>query len=187
MKKVVLAVLAVMCVASFSFAGNWGLGLKAGAGENKLNKVPGDKTEKGYIFAGVEVLHEFDLSEVNKLGIKVGVETWQKDKISNSSYWADIETYQFPITLYYKRDNGIKAFSYYIGGGFTYITGRAHDSNGHKYSKNKGLVHAMAGAEYRFTQTFALGLDVAYSHHAGLQSLSNHEGFRGALVGRFYF
>ena len=187
MKKVVLAVLAVMCAASFSFAGTWGLGIKAGAGENKLNKIRNMKTEKGYILAGVEILHEFDLSKLNKLGIKVGAETWQKDKISDSYFWQEFETYQFPLTLYYKRDNGVGAFSYYIGGGFTYITGRSHDSNGHKFSKNKGLVHAMAGTEYRFTQTFALGLDVAYSHHAGLQSLSNHEGFRGALVGRFYF
>ncbi len=30
MKKIILAVLAVMCVSSLSFAGNWGLGLKLG-------------------------------------------------------------------------------------------------------------------------------------------------------------
>ena len=187
MKKVVLAALVVLCLASFSFAGNWGLGLKVGAGENDLEKVTGVDTEKGYGFAGVELLHEFDLSETNKLGLKVGAETYQKDKVSHAGFWADYQTYQFPITLYYKLDRGVNAFSYYIGGGFTYITGREHDSNGHKYSQNKGFVHAMAGTEYRFTELFALGVDVAYSHHAGLQEVSHHSGFRGALVGRFYF
>ncbi len=186
MKKIVLAVLAVMCVTSFSFAGNFGLGVKVGAGEN--NWKPGlmaTDVEKGYGFAAVEALYEFDtLNEYDKIGLKVGAELYQKDKASNA--FSDVQTYDIPVTLYYKRDNGIKALSYYAGGGFTYINSRVKSIG---YTKSKGTGHIMAGIEYRFTKTFALGADAIYNLHAALQAgdVSDRTGFRGALVGRFYF
>lgn len=186
MKKVVLVVLAVMCVSSFAFAGNFGLGLKVGAGENKWNPGPMmTDVEKGYGFVGVEMLYEFDtLKEYDKIGLKVGAELYQKDKASGG--WTDVVTYDIPVTFYYKRDNGVGAFSYYAGGGFTYINSRVKSI---KYTKSKGTGHLMTGIEYRFTKGFALGADAIYNIHAGLQSgeVSDRTGIRGALVGRFYF
>ena len=189
MKKVVLAVLAVMCVASFSFAGNWGLGLKAGAGENDWKTYGSTDVDKGYGFAGAEILYEFDTSSNNKIGLKVGVEAYQKDKASFSGIDTEVKTWNCPVTLYYKWDKGVNAFSYFLGGGFTYINSRWHDSSAVKYTHSKGMAHLMAGTEYRFTQGFALGVDVTYNIDAGLQAgeVSDRTGFRGALVGRFYF
>ena len=189
MKKVVLAVLAVSCFATFSFAGNWGLGLKAGAGQNDWKVYSATDIEKGYGFAGAEILYEFDLASNDKIGLKVGAEMYQKDKAKHSGNEVSIQTSNFPITLYYKWDKGVGAFSYFFGGGFTYINSRTHDYPNVKYTKSKGMAHLMVGTEYRFTQAFALGVDITYNIDAKIVAgtVSDRSGFRGALVGRFYF
>ena len=187
MKKIVLAVLAVMSAVSFSFAGNFGLGLKVGAGENNWKNAPFETdVEKGYGFAGAEILYEFDLASNDKIGLKVGAEIYQKDKAKISGNEFSVQTSNFPITLYYKWDKGVGSFSYYAGGGFTYINSREKSIS---QTKSKGMAHLMAGTEYRFTEGFALGVDVTYNFDAKLSAgyTSDRSGFRGALVGRFYF
>ena len=60
-----------------------------------------------------------------------------------------------------------------------------------KYSKTKMFPHVMIGAEYRFCQLFALGLDVRYNIGAKIKKegdvLSDRSGLGGALAARFYF
>jgi len=61
--------------------------------------------------------------------------------------------------------------------------------------KNKVFPHIVAGGEYRFTKTFALGLEARYNIGGKAKKniedenivLSNRSGFGAALTGRFYF
>ena len=58
-------------------------------------------------------------------------------------------------------------------------------------SKTKIFPHITAGAEYRFNEVFALGLDVKYNIAAKVKKddlvLSDRSGIGAALTGRFYF
>ena len=190
MKKVVLAVLAVMCVASFSFAGNFGLGIKAGAGENDWKVSMWDNIDKNYGFAGAELLYEFGQTGSNRFGLKVGFDVYQQDKASDVWGEEKVNTFNVPVTIYYKWDRGVGAVSYFLGAGFTYVRSIVETGGSPKeYSKSKGLAHGTIGAEYRFSELFALGVDATYNFGAKLDEgyVSDHSGFRGALVGRFYF
>ena len=184
MKKLALAVLAVF-VASAAFAGNFGLGLKVGAGQNDLKgDGVGIKLDKNYGFAGAELLYEFGQTGSDRLGLKVGFDIYQEDKVTFGSLEDKIKTYNVPLTLYYKWDRGIGAVSYFLGAGATYVR-----AEGKWTSKSKGFAHGVLGAEYRFSELFALGADATYNFGAKLEAgtLSDRSGFRGALTARFYF
>ena len=60
-----------------------------------------------------------------------------------------------------------------------------------KEHKSKVAPHLVAGAEYRFTKVFALGLEAKYTFGAKIKKdgdvYSDRSGFSGALTGRFYF
>ena len=208
MKKLAVAVLAVLFVAPAAFADNWGIGLKLGAGENDpkdLRQVYNEETafnrelDKNAGFFGVEALYEFDLNdEANKLGVKVGVDMYGDNKLELRNYgfyqeWKE-ETYAFPISVYYKRDNGIQNFSWFAGAGMTVIHTKL-DAKGvwetDSESKNKVFPHVIVGGEYRFTQLFALGLEARYNFAAKVKKhdvvYSDRSGFGAALTGRFYF
>ncbi|MBR3631883.1 MAG: porin family protein [Elusimicrobiaceae bacterium] len=208
MKKVIIAVLAVLMVAP-AFANNWGVGLKLGAGQNdpKAMKDVYDnppagvtKTEldKNAGYFGLEAMYEFDLNdEANKIGVKVGWDMYGENKLELKAPGAKEEvteeTYSFPFTVYYKRDNGVKNFSWYGGAGFTILRTKL-DAKGAYFgddSKTKVFPHIVAGGEYRFTQVFALGLEARYNIAAKVKKggdvYSDRSGFGGALTGRFYF
>lgn len=208
MKKLAVAVLAVLFIAPAAFADNWGIGLKLGAGENDpkdLRRVYNEETafnrelDKNAGFFGVEALYEFDLNdEANKLGVKVGVDMYGDNKLELRNYgfyqeWKE-ETYAFPISVYYKRDNGIQNFSWFAGAGMTIIHTKL-DAKGvwetDSESKNKVFPHVIVGGEYRFTQLFALGLEARYNFAAKVKKhdvvYSDRSGFGAALTGRFYF
>ncbi len=205
MKKLILTVLAVLFIAPAAMAKDWGVGVKLGAGENDpkdmkevYDSMPGSKElDKGAGYFSLEVLHEWALSdEANKLGFKIGWDMYGENKVEhNSSPYLEIteETYAFPFTLYYKRDNGLQKISWFAGAGLTILHTKLEAKGLVKddISKNKLFPHITVGAEYRFTRVFALGLDARYNFAAKVKKdgdvLSDRSGFGAALTGRFYF
>ena len=205
MKKL-LIVLGVLCLSPVVFADNWGVGVKLGIGENdpssfqELYDISFDasrKLETDDSFAGLEGLYEWDLnSPANKLGVRLGIEAFGENELQ---IWelGDYEnyketTYAIPLSVYYKRDNGVKKLSYYGGVGVTFISTEVEDDVfDESVSENKVFPHILAGVEYRFTQLFALGFEAKYNIGAKVKKdgvvLSDRSGFSGALTGRFYF
>ena len=102
----------------------------------------------------------------------------------------------FPVTVYYKRDNGVKNWSWFAGAGISFLrteleaSGAGFGGND-KDHKSKVFPHITVGGEYRFTEVFALGLDAKYNIGAKTKKdgavYSDRSGFGAALTGRFYF
>ena len=194
MKKLALAVVAVFCVASAGFAGNWGLGLKLGAGQNDPKTLKDMHTsgtlEENAMFFGIEGQYEWDIQETNKLGLRFGIDGYGDNELKVGSSKATESTYAVPLTVYYRWDKGVKAFSYYAGAGLTYINTEVKITGFDKEHKSKFFPHIVAGGEYRFSQLFALGLEGRYNIGAKLKKSgyeTDRSGFGAALVGRFYF
>ena len=189
---------------------NWGVGVKMGIGQNnpKILKDAYDEAfdwgytskelDKNAGYFSLEVLHEWTLTdESNKIGFKVGWDMYGENtlklKVSGASEKATEETYAFPFTVYYKRDNGIKNISWFAGAGATILHSKIELSGleDDDTSKTKVFPHITAGAEYRFTRVFALGLEARYNFAAKVKKdgdvLSDRSGFGAALTGRFYF
>lgn len=198
MKKLLVSLLSVFCFASFAVAGDWGAGVKLGVGENdpkSLNEAfhsaGGELTEGNGIF-GLEVLYEWNLNDdVNKLGLKVGLDVYGENEWKNSYYGFKVtETiYAFPITLYYKQDYGVKNWSWFAGAGISFMKGEVEDGPD-TYKESTVFPHITAGAEYRFTEVFALGLEAKYNINAELKKgfyTTDRSGISAALTGRFYF
>lgn len=203
-KLVVLGVLlSILCAwPTAAKADNWGVGVKVGVSENDpktLKEVQdyyyrSELTEDGAVFGGAEVLYEFDLKEeANKLGVKVGVDVFGQNKLETYSpvYGKVTETtLALPLTVYYKRDNGVKGWSPFVGAGVSFFRTQIKE-NDTKDHKSKVVPHIVAGAEYRFTKLFALGVEAKYNFNAKLEKdgnvYSDHTGLSGAVTGRFYF
>lgn len=210
MKKLVLAALAVLFIAPAAMAEGWGVGVKLGAGQNDPKDMKdlydeafdlgatSKELDKNAGYFSLEVLHEWALNdEANKIGAKVGWDMYGENKLELKFLGANEkfteETYAFPFTVYYKRDNGVGKFSWFGGAGFTILhtkveaSGLAADDT----SKTKVFPHIVLGGEYRFTKVFALGLDARYNIAAKVKKdggvLSDRSGFGAALTGRFYF
>ena len=194
MKKLVLVVLAVF-VASAAFAGNWGLGLKLGYGQNDpktmkdlFDAYGGTLDENGGVFA-IEGQYEWDLQGANKLGLRFGLDFYGNNELTQGSTTTE-NTIALPLTVYYRWDGGVKAFSYYAGGGITYIETEM-EAPGLERSESKWFPHVLAGAEYRFSELFALGIEAKYNISAEVKkegaTYSDRSGVVGVLVGRFYF
>lgn len=207
MKKLLIAVLAVLFVAPAAMAKDWGIGVKLGAGENdpKTLKDAYDESagfnrelDKNAGFFSLEVLHEWALNdEANKIGAKIGWDMYGENKVERhlGVYNQEVkeESYAFPFTVYYKRDNGIQKLSWFGGAGFTIMHSKLKATGWVKddISKTKVFPHVVIGGEYRFTRVFALGLEARYNFAAKVKKegtvLSDRSGFGGALTGRFYF
>jgi hypothetical protein len=171
-----------------------------GAGENGpkflkdfYNHYGGDLT-KNYGIFGLEALYEWDLNnETNKIGAKVGLDIYGESEWKAGGYKITQDTYAFPVTVYYKKDNGVKAWSYYGGAGVTFLKNHFEIKffGESKEDKWKVFPHIMAGGEYRFTELFALGLEAKYNCSAKVRSgsriMSDRSGLSGSIVGRFYF
>lgn len=195
MKKITLAVLAVFFVASAGFAGNWGLGLKLGAGQNDAktlkdeHKAYGGELDEGYGVFGLEGQYETEMSETGKLGIRFGVDVYGDNELKVGATKETESTYAVPLSAYYRWDNGVKAWSWYAGGGISYIRTEVEIGT-FKDHKSKVFPHVMGGVEYRFTELFALGFEAKYNIGAKIEKdgyKTDRSGFSGALVGRFYF
>ncbi len=202
MKKLLVAVFAVFALSAASFAGGWGLGVKLGAGQNdpktlKDAHTSGTLTEAPGVFA-LEGLYEWDLQgkkfkqvgSENKIGLRFGFDFYGENKLEQGGATAKEDTTSLPITVYYKHDSGIKKVSWYAGAGLTFIQTK-FEIPGDTIKEDKIFPHIMAGAEYRFTKLFALGLDLKYNFNAKITKrdavLSDRTGLQGALAARFYF
>lgn len=196
MKKLLVSLLSVFCFASFAVAGDWGAGVKLGVGENdpkSLNEAfdyYGGKLTEGNGIFGLEVFYEWNLNDdVNKLGWKVGLDVYGENEWKYSYYKVTETIYAFPITFYYKQDYGVKNWSWFAGAGITLMKGEAEDGPD-TYKDSQVFPHITAGAEYRFTEVFALGLEAKYNINAELKKgfyTTDRSGISAALTGRFYF
>jgi len=194
MKKLTLAVLAVF-VTSAAFAGNWGLGLKLGGGQNDpktlqdLLDTYGGELDKVYGFFSIEGQYEAEMTETGRLGVRLGLDAYGDNEFKYGSTKVSESTYGIPLTLYYRWDNGIKGWSYYAGAGATYIRTEWEEGSLENH-KSKIFPHVVGGVEYRFTQLFALGVEAKYNISAKIEKdgyKTDRSGISGALVGRFYF
>ena len=196
MKKLVIAVLAVLFVAPAVMAKDWGAGIKLGYGANDPKTMkdmngPGTDLDKNGAFFGLEGLHEWALNdEANKIGAKVGWDMYGENELKGFGNKITETTYTFPFTVYYKRDNGVGKIAWFGGAGVTILRTKIEEGS-EDTSKNRVFPHIVAGAEYRFTKVFALGLEARYNFSAKVKkdgaTLSDRSGFGGALTGRFYF
>lgn len=214
MKKWLIATMAVLFVAPCILANEWGLGMKIGIGKNDPKGIKetintaetlgySGSLDKNPGFLGIETAYEKNLAEHDKLGIKLGLDWYlqNKGKLSTSGITVmegKERTYAIPLTVYYKRDQGINNFSFYGGAGITFIQSDVEityhpalgidNENPHK---NKFFPHILIGAEYRTSEVFALGLEAKYNINAKLKKhgevLSDRSGLSAALTGRFYF
>lgn len=198
MKKL-LVVLGLLCLTPVAFADNWGVGVKLGIGENDpksmndtFDEFGGKLTTSDGLFA-VEVLHEWDVNETDKIGLKLGVDAYGENKYEYGVLEATENTYAIPLSVYYKKDNGVRKLSYFIGAGVTYINSEMEFSGTllDTVKEDKVFPHILGGAEYRFTELFALGLDLKYNFSAKMEKegevVSDRSGFSAAVAGRFYF
>ncbi len=202
MKKLAIAVLAILFVAPSALAEGWGVGVKLGAGENEPKGMEdafhdlGGTLDKNESYLGVEVLYEWDLNdEANKIGLKAGWDMYGENELKPLLPGEKITetTYAFPVTVYYKRDNGVKHLSWWAGAGATFLRTEVEASGSvmADHNQNKVFPHVAAGAEYRFTHLFALGLEARYNIDAKVEEdgaiFSDRSGFGAAVTGRFYF
>ena len=197
MKKVAIAVLAVLFFAPSAFAvgeSGWGLGLKLGYAQNDpkaLKDLPGGTLDENGAYFSIEGQYEWALQDSNKLGLRFGLDSYGENEYKNAGVEVKEETIAFPITVYYKWDGGVKGWSFYGGAGLTYIYTNADYSWASDEHKSKVFPHVAGGAEYRFTELFALGAEARYNFGAKVKKdgfvMSDRSGFGAALVGRFYF
>ena len=197
MKKLVIAVVGLLCFAPAALADNWGVGFRVGAAENdpkalKDNHVAGTTLDEGYGVFGLEALYEWTLNEeANKIGAKLGVDVYDVNELKGPGGKIEENTYAFPLTVYYKRDNGVQNWSWFAGAGLTFLRTEVEASGFDTDHKSKVFPHITAGAEYRFSRLFALGLDVKYNIGAKAKKdgavYSDRSGIGAALTGRFYF
>ena len=189
------------------YTGQFGLGVRLGVAQNNpkdMKDAYDEAFDWGYsqkeltrnngVF-GVEVFHEWELEQpTDMLGVRWSYEGYGKNKLSLD--WGDEKleetSYAFPLTVYYKKNNGIKHWSFLAGAGVTLICSELQNKvAGYDESKTKVFPHITVGAEYRFTEVFALGLDVKYNIAAKVKKdgdvLSDRSGIGAALTGRFYF
>ena len=196
MKKWLVAVFAVLFFAPISFADNWGFGVKLGVAEtdpktlNDALDAYGGKLTEGEGLFGLEVLHEWNLNDdINKLGLKLGLDVYGENEWKDYPDKVTETIYAFPLTVYYKQDYGVKNRSWFAGAGITLMKGEAEDGPA-TYKDSQVFPHITAGAEYRFTELFALGLEAKYNINAELKKgfyTTDRSGISGSLTGRFYF
>ena len=218
MKKALLAVLVALFISPAAFADNWGATVKLGMGENDPktlndgfnNGLASKDLTEGDEFFGLEGLYEHNLTDNDKVGVRLGIDFYGENELETRSQIENLKedgtenTYAIPLTVYYKRDNGIKNWSFFAGAGITYIHSELEyeaedlmgiDKEEFTLSKSKVFPHVMAGAEYRFSQLFALGLEAKYNFSAKTEKdyeglnvvVSDRSGLSGAVTARFYF
>ena len=189
----------ILLFAPVVFADNWGVGVKLGLGENNpkdmedtYDEFGGKLTTSDGLFA-LEALYEWNLNEADKIGLKIGVDVYGENKYELGVLEATENTYAIPLSVYYKKDNGVQKLSYFVGLGVTYIDSEIDFSGTllDNVEKDKVFPHILGGIEYRFTEVFALGVDLKYNFSAKMKKdgevVSDRSGFSAALTGRFYF
>ncbi len=211
MKKIFLALFMMVVFYSSVFADEYGIAAKLGMSDNNYPSSYGNVQTSPLVF-GIECFYEWSLTNnklqqeeiINKIGIKLGLDLYGKNKLqiefrdihgipTDPERWVIKErSKSLPVTVYYKWDKGEKYLSYFVGGGFTFISSNLSanylESNIKEY---KWFPHVVVGGEHRFTKDFALGIDFKYNFCAKLKKgdliLSDHSGLQGSLLAKFYF
>ena len=191
-------------------ARQWGVGIRTGVGQNDpktMNEIYDEAFDMGFskkeitknpVVFGLEGLYEWSLNdEANKLGVRAGLDIYGQNELKLDGGYVKVteDTYAFPISLYYKKDNGIKKWSWFAGAGVTLIHTEAEIKivavDSEKSSKSKVFPHIIAGGEYRFCKLFALGAEAKVNLGAKIKDdgdvISDRSGFSAAITGRFYF
>ena len=203
MKKLLLAVLAVVLMSSASFADVVGFGVKGGGGRNNpeglksFESAYGGDLDKNPLFMGFELMYEKNLAgyydqgmnSTVKLGFKLGIDIYGVNELKNSPVYIDTkeETIGVPLSVYLKYDNTL---SFYVGGGISYFrTTMTYGSTDRK--DGRFTPHLISGIEVKCTPSFGIGLDFQYNFNAKVEKsgtiYSNRSGLQGALAARFYF
>ena len=211
-RKWMISVVLLFVLAVSVGADNWGLGLRLGVGENSPTSLEelyneafsygwtSKELTKGRGVFGLEALYEWDLTDENqKIGARIGIDGYSDTELKLNAGWMSAtiteNTVAFPLTIYYKRDNGIKKWSWMAGVGVTLIRSelelKTNYTGNETTSKSKAFPHLMAGAEYRFSKLFALGLEARCNISAKMKDdgdvVSDRSGLGVLLTGRFYF
>jgi hypothetical protein len=204
MKKLLLAILALYALSGISYAVNFGIGIKGGVGQNDpktmkqlwnyyggtITKAPGILSIELFSEDTLPYDSEMEIMDFNKVGFKIGYDSYGKNKLKTSSLNAEESTFAVPITAYLKEEKGVREFSSYIGAGTTIIKTKAKLA-GSNFTKNKWFAHIALGTEYLYTENISIGIDVKININASVKmegyTLSNRSGFQGAGVIRFYF
>ncbi|MDR0646462.1 MAG: porin family protein [Elusimicrobiota bacterium] len=195
MKKLMLIAFVVSLLTPAAFA-EFGLGVKLGAGQSKSDVEDSAKNLFGnnythtpsILLFGVEALYEkaglFNLGEQHILGAKIGYTAWNSEEAKSGIYKLEVKYYEIPLTLYYKYAPS----KWHLGGGFGAAFGKTDD----KFDTiSKVYPFIAAGAEYRFSKLFGLGLDLRYNISGKFEKsgivYKNVSGVQGAVAARFYF
>jgi opacity protein-like surface antigen len=208
MKKVLAAVLAVFSMAivagasdlkGFYIGGSLGM-----AGGNNFEKLQDRLTDAGVsskfndsTFAyGLELGYEAPVISDNQLlGARLGV-TWHDEiklELKNTDPSASVanRAYTIPVSVYYKHLFADSKFALMGGLGVTFVNMTWEsklNSSSDNYNDSKASPHIIAGAEYKFTEVFALGIDLKYAFDTEIkrQVFKRDFNFQGALAARFY-
>ncbi|MFA7074239.1 MAG: porin family protein [Endomicrobiaceae bacterium] len=172
------------------------------AGSDNFDTVQNQLTELGYstdleesnFSYGIQAGYEKPLiNEQSLLGIRIGVD-WYSDvslEIINTSDKLTSSGYSIPITVYYKYLLNDSKIAFMGGLGLTFINMTLTDKDNigsTDYDDSKTCPHITAGVEYRFSELFALSLDLKYAIDAEIKRdvTKRDLGFQGALAARFY-
>jgi opacity protein-like surface antigen len=207
MKKVLAAVLAVFSMAVVAGAsdlkGFYIGGSLGAAGGNNFEKIQDDMTGVNTKFNdsnfayGLELGYESPvISDKQLLGARLGV-TWHDeiklevtDILNNKASVANT-AYTIPLSVYYKQLFADSKFALMGGLGVTFVNMTWEtklNGSSEDYSDSKTAAHVIAGAEYKFTEVFALGIDLKYAFGTEIKRYDYKRDFdfQGALAARFY-
>ena len=204
MKKIILLLVLFLGFCSLSHA-EVGVGLWGGVigRKSNLKEVSNDFNSYPNLF-GVEFLWEYN-AEIDALGIKIGYAQMGKTEgggnYAYGSWNTKIETYEIPITLYYKYK--LTPALHLIGGigvgifQFDYETTESYYSyygwQTHTWSNDKAVFvpHVNFAAEWRINRYFALGIDGKYNFGKKKElefgETMQIRGLQIGAIGRFYF
>lgn len=210
MKKLITLIVLAL-VAAPAFAEEFSIGLKAGYSKadasniyigllslTEENKLPG--------FAGIEFTVQDYISEDMMMGLKIGAEglyplNYRIESASDYVQWRSIPL-RAPATLFLRIVPYDSAFSFWFGGGATYVyvfeelSYSMSGSTGKETGYSDGFFgHIKAGLEWRLCSWFSLGLDGGYNFPAKINgkflstipTAIDMSGFEGSLTTRFYF
>ena len=172
--------------------------------------IAGGSISTGDYFAGIEAFYEtplnFDFAgdpqeyDEHKIGLKIGLEKYDKNTYKVANYTANENTISLPVTAYYKYDAGIKRFAFIAGAGLSVLRSDIKITNNGSDYKWKSALHVTVGTEYRLSEHFALGFDLQYiTSSAKIKgkykingnnyklTFSDRSVLNGALAARYYF
>ncbi len=203
MRKLFIIMFCVFSLASFA-AAEVGIGLKVGMGQDDdnlkatfLSDPNNYSSDESKGIGGVELIWQQQVEQESILGVKLGLDIYDKLKYSDlaANDEMNVDGYKIPVTVFYKYAPSEMPLNFWVGPGVT-LACSDWEYNYHPTAfsaeKNKRQIfpHIKAGVEFRPYKNFGLGLDVGYNYAKEFKAWSYKRdigGFEGALAARFYF